>query len=212
MVIRTVTPSIGSPGSAGWVQGGCHVTVPVRESARKRELLDAAYAYVAEHGMVDMSLRPLADAVGSSPRVLLFLFGSKDQLIQALLARAREDELASLQQIDISSAGGVSGTALRVWRWLSSPGHRRLLMLWAEGYARSLIDPAGPWAGFARQTVDDWLDILAAAQPPAQRRTRAGATERTLALSVLRGSLLDLLATGDERRVTAAVRSYFSDT
>ena len=194
-----------------WVGGVVTGTVPAKESARKRELLDAAYRYVAEHGMVDMSLRPLANAVGSSPRVLLFLFNSKDQLIQALLARAREDELASLRQIDVGSADGVSATALRVWRWLSSPDHRPLLTLWAEGYARSLIDPAGPWAGFARQTVDDWLEILAAAQPPARRRTRAGATERTLALSVMRGSLLDLLATGDERRVTAAVRSYFGD-
>jgi AcrR family transcriptional regulator len=188
------------------------MTIPVKESARKRELLEAAYRYVADRGMVDMSLRPLADAIGSSPRVLLFLFGSKDQLIQALLAHAREDELASLRRIDTGSAGGIPATALRVWRWLSAPDHRRVLTLWAEGYARSLINPVGPWGDFARQTVDDWLAILAEAQTPAHRRTRAGATERTLALSVLRGSLLDLLATGDERRVTAAVRSHFGET
>ena len=54
--------------------------------------------------------------------------------------------------------------------------------------------------------MDDWLDVLAARQPPAERYSREGATRRTLALAVLRGALLDLLATDDEERVAAAVR------
>jgi AcrR family transcriptional regulator len=182
---------------------------PAEDSARKQELLQAAYSYVTDHGLVEMSLRPLAEAVGSSPRVLLFLFGSKDGLVQALLARAREDELALLRQADVDAGGGIPAAGLRIWSWLAAPEHRSLLKLWTEAYARSLLDPTGPWREFARQTVDDWLAILAAAQPSAARRTRAGAAERTLALAVLRGSLLDLLATGDERRVTAAVRAHF---
>jgi len=54
-------------------------------SARQEELLDRAYAYVLTHGISDLSLRPVAAAIGSSPRVLLYLFGSKDGLIRALL-------------------------------------------------------------------------------------------------------------------------------
>ena len=65
-------------------------------SARETELLEKAYAYVLEHGLADMSLRPLATAIGSSPRVLLVLFDSKDELVARLLSRAREDELAML--------------------------------------------------------------------------------------------------------------------
>ncbi len=60
-------------------------------SARQAELLELAYRYALEHGLADLSLRPLAAAVGSSPRVLLYLFGSKDGLVRALLARARSD-------------------------------------------------------------------------------------------------------------------------
>jgi hypothetical protein len=85
-----------------------------------------------------------------------------------------------------------------------------LLTLWAEGYTRSLVHPAGPWADFAQRTVNDWLDILAAAQPARLRRTARGAAERTLLLAVLRGALLDLLATGDVARTTAAVQAHFS--
>jgi AcrR family transcriptional regulator len=174
------------------------------DSPRRDELLERAYAYVLEHGLVAMSLRPLAAAIGSSPRVLLYLFGSKDGLTRALLARARADELAALGTLD---AGDLPAVARALWDWLSAPEHRGLLALWLEGYSRSLIEPGGPWAGFARSTVDDWLALLAAAQSPRARRTRAGEAERTAALGILRGALLDLLATGDERRVGRAVEA-----
>lgn len=173
-------------------------------SPRHDELLDRAYDYVLEHGLSQVSLRPLAAAIGSSPRVLLFLFGSKDELVRALLARARADELAALDQLQ--GTGGLHGTAQKLWEWLAVPAHRPLLILWLEAYSRSLVEPDGPWAGFARATVEDWLTLLAAAQPPRERRTAAGRTQRTLTLAVLRGALLDLLATGDVARTTASVQ------
>ena len=182
-------------------------------SPRRRELLDLAYRYVLEHGIAELSLRPLATAIGSSPRVLLYLFGSKDSLVGALLERARQEELAMLADLRHAVGDrppGLPAAAGRVWRWLSAEAHRALLTLWVESYARSLVEPGGPWADFARTTVTDWLDVLAAAQPPAERRTARGRAQRTLALAVLRGALLDLLATGDTRRVDAAVRLHLA--
>lgn len=178
--------------------------VATAPSPRQEELLERCYAYVLEHGLTTLSLRPLAAAVGSSPRVLLFLFGSKDELVRALLARARADELEYLERVDPVGAGLPAMTA-ELWEWLAAPEHRALLTLWVEGYARSLVEPEGPWAGFARATVEDWLDLLAAAQPADRRATADGAAERTLALAVLRGAFLDLLATGDAERAGAAV-------
>lgn len=177
-------------------------------SARQAELLEAAYRYALEHGLADLSLRPLATAVGSSPRVLLYLFGSKEGLVRALLARARTDELDLLRKVGGHGEQrpvGLTVVAERVWSWLAADDHRALLTLWVEAYARSLVEPDGPWADFARATVDDWLTVLAAAQPIADRDTDTGRAERTLLLAVLRGALLDLLATGDAERVTAAV-------
>lgn len=205
-------------------------------SPRREELLEKAYSYALEHGLAEVSLRPLAAAVGSSPRVLLFLFGSKDGLVRALLARAREDELAFIEaaraeaahaevthaevthaevtHAEAASAGSqppdLAAIARITWRWLSAERHRPLLKLWAESYARSLTDPAGPWSEFAGQTVADWLALLAAAQPPRTRGTASAIAERTLLLAVLRGALLDLLATGDTGRLTAAVELHLS--
>src|SRR5689334_20884352 len=104
-------------------------------SARQTELLELTYAYVLTHGLADLSLRPLAASIGSSPRVLLFLFGSKDGLIRALLARAREEELALLRHI--GAACSLDDVVDELWTWLAADGHRPLLTLWAEAYARS---------------------------------------------------------------------------
>jgi len=183
----------------------------VTPSPRRQELLERAYRYALRHGLADLSLRPLASAIESSPRVLLFLFGSKDGLVRALIERARADELALLERVrDETSRGDLATVVRTTWRWLVDPAHRPLLTLWLEAYARSLTEPDGPWGGFARQVVDDWLAILAAAQAPAGHGRGRGtaAVERTLALAVLRGALLDLLATGDAARATAAVEAY----
>lgn len=162
-------------------------------SPRKEELLEAAYSYVQAHGISAMSLRPLATAIGTSPRVLLFLFDSKDQLVRELLARARRDELALLDH----EHGG--DPAAQLWDWMCRPEHRGLLKLWVDAYARSLIEPDGPWGDFALATVRDWLEILG----------REGWDEATATavLALLRGALLDLLATGDVDRTTRAVRA-----
>lgn len=183
--------------------------VSTTPSGRQTELLEAAYRYALEHGLADLSLRPLAAAIGSSPRVLMFLFGNKDGLVRALLARARVDELAMLDRLQHASDEAsidLVPAVEQVWGWLAADEHRPLLRLWAEAYARSLVGPDGAWAGFARTTVNDWLAVLAECQPQPERDSEEGAARRTLALAVLRGALLDLLATGDEDRVTAAVR------
>jgi AcrR family transcriptional regulator len=176
-------------------------------SARRVELLEAAFQYVLRHGIGELSLRPLAAAIGSSPRVLLYLFGSKEGLVRALLARARADELALLGPDDRPdrSSRTLPDAARWVWSWLASADHQALLRLWLEAYTRSLVDPDGPWGDFARSTVEDWLAVLADAQP--DRDTADAEAERTLVLAVLRGALLDLLATGDVDRTTRAVTS-----
>ena len=187
----------------------------IAASPRREELLDRGYRYALEHGRADLSLRPLAAAIGSSPRVLLFLFGSKDGLVRELLARARADELGYLAGEGAADGEGLGAMLAATWRWLAAEPVRPLLTLWTEAYGRSLVEPDGPWSGFASQSVADWLDVLAAAQRPsladdgeAAAQDPELAADRTLALAVLRGCLLDLLATGDAERVGAAVARY----
>jgi len=199
----SVTTRLGSPPPVTPPSSAQRPTSP-----RQQELLERAYRYALEHGLADLSLRPLAAAIGTSPRVLLFLFGSKDGLVRALLARARADELSYLDAERASAQDGLADVVAATWRWLAAEQVRPLLTVWTEAYARSLVEPGGAWSDFASQSVADWLAVLTAAQSPAGADDPELTAERTLALAVLRGCLLDLLATGDTDRVTAAVDRY----
>lgn len=176
-------------------------------SARRAELLDLAYQYAHDHGLADMSLRPLAAATATSPRVLLYLFGSKDGLVREILDRARREQRALVGDVLARSAAAGVDTyeqlISELWAWLSAPEQRATIRLFFEAYSRSLHPEPGPWAGFAKASVRDWVEILSGAQAGVgQREARMRATS-TLAL--LRGLLLHLLAGGDRRRLTEAL-------
>jgi AcrR family transcriptional regulator len=176
------------------------------DSRRRGELLDATYGRLLGADVVGTSLPALAAAVGAEPRALLDRFGTEDGLVRALLARARTDQLRVLDALPddagLATAGGV------LWAWLAAPEHRSLLRLWLGAYSRSLGEADGPWTGFARTTVGDWDLLLAAHQPTERVSTPAGTAERALLLAVLRGALLDLLATDDVDRAGAAVAAH----
>lgn len=164
------------------------------DGPRKAELLDKLLAYSATHGLSDVSLRPLAAAVGSSPRVLLYFFGSKAELVRAVHQHARSEQLRVLDDALRGPAEGAE--ALRtLWSWLTDPAHANVERFYYEGYARSLHDTNGPWRGFGATSVQEWLPRIERA---------AGSANATLVLAAMRGLLLDLLATGDTARVNAA--------
>jgi AcrR family transcriptional regulator len=180
--------------------------VPDEPSSRRAELLDASYAYVLDHGLNGLSLRPLAAAIGSSPRVLLYLFGSKESLLREVLARARSEQIAQLTSaFKVPSHGrGLEATAGHLWAWLSAPEQRAMVRLTYEAFMLSLSHEPGPWAGFAAEAAQDWLNLLVDAQVHV---TRAKAEARaTRVLATIRGLLVDLLACGDNERIAAAAR------
>lgn len=178
--------------------------MPDEPSSRRAELLDASYAYVLGHGLNGVSLRPLAAAIGSSPRVLLYLFGSKENLLREVLARARSEQIAQLTSAFRVPGRGLEATAKHLWAWLSAAEQRAMVRLTYEAFLLSLSHEPGPWAGFAAEAARDWLNLLIDAQVDV---TRAKAEARaTRVLATIRGLLIDLLACGDDERIAAAAR------
>ena len=184
------------------------MTTTATESRRRAELLDRLLDYSATHGLSDVSLRPLASAVGSSPRMLLYFFGSKEQLVREVHQHARRIQLALLtetlegraEHAETAEHGGPADpveTMRALWAWVSDPAHHNVVRFFFESYARSLHDHEGAWAGFGETSVREWL-------PPIRGAVGCTDVEATLLLAVVRGLLLDLLATGDTERVDAA--------
>lgn len=65
-------------------------------NAKKKAFLDAMAGFVLKNGLNSASLRPLAKAAGTSDRMLIYHFGSKDGLIAALLAHLASQFTAAL--------------------------------------------------------------------------------------------------------------------
>ena len=101
------------------------------------------------------------------------------------------------------ATGGPSAAAEADLGLARRAGAPRAADALARGATRAHSSSAtGPWAGFAARTVRDWLELLAELGP------QDDDADRTLLLAVLRGCLLDLLATGDVERTGAAVQRY----
>jgi AcrR family transcriptional regulator len=159
---------------------------------RRQELQDGAVDYAVAHGVADLSLRPLAEALGTQAPVLLHHFGTKEQLLAAVFDGVR-DRLRTLGR-DAEAASPRAGLGA-VWAWASDPAHAPFLRLFFECYGLALRHP-DRYREFLGTVVQDWLDEPMAAIDD---------TSATIAVAVIRGLLLDLLATGDRDRVDAAM-------
>ena len=159
------------------------------DPTRRSDVLARAADYVLEQGLAGLSLRPLGKALGTSPRMLLYDFESKERLIHEVLAEIRRRE-AGLLEAEVR-------TLEDVWAWIAAPEREPFLRLFFEVY----VDGLG--RGEAEPLVRDWLDFLRTSwQPPVDEATA------TLMVAVVRGLLLDRLATGDRGRTDEALRLF----
>ena len=179
-----------------------------KDLERRAELLDAVTEYVLEHGLADLSLRPLARAVGTSARILLYHFGSKEELVAAALREARAREAATMASYRASARHVPLAELLdSAWRWVSAERNEPFLRLFFEVYGLALQD-ASRFPGFLDSVVADWLPMVESTLcEGGVERARARALA-PLVVAVQRGLLLDLLATGARRRVNRAHRDF----
>jgi AcrR family transcriptional regulator len=167
------------------------------DPARRAALLDASIDYAARHGLADLSLRPLADAVGTQAPVLLHHFGSKEQLVAEILI-GLQDRVRALGRA--AEARRRRSGLPSVWSWVSDPAHEQLMVAFFEAYAIALRQP-DLHAAFLDTVVQDWLDTPMAAVDD---------ISATLAIAVVRGLALDRLTTHDRTRTDAAMRRFLS--
>jgi AcrR family transcriptional regulator len=183
-------------------------SAPVAEATTTKDrLLAAAIVFVAEHGVGDLSLRRLAGALGTSHRMLIYHFGSKEGLLVEVVRSVEARQRAALAELGEETEGSPAAVMRRMWHRLADPAlwpHERLFFelygqaLQGRPHAAPLLDGI----------VELWLEPateLAIRQGVPEGEARANAR---LGLAIMRGLLLDLLATGDRAGVDAALESF----
>src|SRR5919201_19681 len=170
---------------------------------RRNRTLAKVADYVLENGLEGVSLRPLAAALGTSTRMLLYDFGSKEQLLDEVLAEIRRRLAERLAELP-SSPGTSSGETLAaVWDWVSSEQRAPFMRLFFETYVHALTHPT-EHAERGRPMVSDWLEFLSSRwEPEALDEATA-----TLFVAVIRGLLLDRLTAPDPERTDEALRRF----
>jgi len=174
-------------------------------SQGRERLLAAAVGHALDTGIADLSLRQIAAAIGTSHRMLIYHFGCREGLLAAVTQAVEEQQRAALLEPGATTADH----ARQAWRRLSDPKLWPQERLFFELYAYALRGRPGT-EGFLDGIVESWVAPVAAA------RIQAGADEQTaradarLSVAVVRGLLLDLLATGDRAGVDEAYEQFLA--
>ena len=170
----------------------------------KERLLQAAMQYVADNGVADLSLRKLAAAIGTSHRMLIYHFGSKEGLLIEIIRSVEEQQRDQLAAFDVDPAVSENEAMRRMWKHLSDPSMWPSERLFYEMYGQAL--QARPHTvDFLSGIVESWLE------PAAAMRRAQGVPENVLLaqarldVALTRGLILDLLATRDQAGTDAVV-------
>jgi len=175
---------------------------PERREVLLRRIVDTLLA----NGIADLSLRPLAEAVGTSARLLIYHFDTKEQLLTDALAEVRRRiersvrELAARQQPE-----SLEAFLLMFWKWALQESSQPYFRLLFEVDGLAMQNRKKFSAEFRGAGLSKWIGIFETSFSvlAAGEGWRPGAS--TLVLAALNGLLHDFLATGDRKRTTAAL-------
>lgn len=170
---------------------------PVKRAA----LLDDVVEYLQSHGVDDLSLAPMAEALGTSKRMLLYYFGDRGELLaQALDAsRPRVGEIFQ----DVATADQFSDAARALWRGLTRGDQKRSVRMLLQVLSLATTNPE-TYGPYARTAVEVMLDPIGDALVGIGYGRRDARVRATLVVSGLRGLCQDVLVTGQSARVDAA--------
>jgi len=166
-----------------------------------------AIGHFAEHGVGDTSLRALAEAIGTSHRMLIYHFGSRDGLLTAVVEVLEQGEKDTLLAMTGADAADGRELAWRYWQHAAdSVEVYGPLFYELAAHAMHQDDLDAP---LRRENAAMWVEALATMW----RRNGLLSEEEAIAtarlnLAVGRGLLQDLLLTHDRRAVDVAMARW----
>ncbi len=113
--------------------------------------------YALEHGLIDLSLRPLAASLGTSDRMLLYHFGTKDDLVAAILRESNDRAVAGVTGLPPSR--DLRSAVHDLWALVRSPGLEACSRLYVEAAALGLLGHE-PHASVVREANARWFASL----------------------------------------------------
>jgi AcrR family transcriptional regulator len=181
-----------------------------RTSVTRATLLEEAIEFSARHGLSGVSLRQMAEALGTSHRMLIYHFGSKDGLLVAIVNEVESRQRRQMAVFDADPMLSPREQLRLMWRQLADPAmwpHERLFF---EVYGQAL-QGRPPMTQLLDTAVESWLEPITAIGQRSGLTKRQARANAHLGLAVVRGLLLDLLATGERKECDDAMERFIAD-
>jgi AcrR family transcriptional regulator len=172
--------------------------------SRKQELLEGLIDYFVRHGVADVSLRPMAKETGTSARLLIFHFGTKESLLLEVLAEMQARLQLSLKELLAAEPGVDRAAPLRLfWDWaLKEQNFSHLRVLYQLQVLAA--QDSKTYGKYLKRNALTWLDVVQSVLKPSHRSPALA----TLIVAVFDGLFIEVMSTGDRRRTTAAVDHF----
>jgi len=175
-----------------------------RPESEPDRLLRLTAGYVLEHGIADLTLRRLGQAIGTNNRMLLYYFGSKEQLIASALAAASTGYPALNSAISaLGEPGPLADRLNACWARIAAPANLPFHRLFFEVFGVAAHQP-GRFDKFLGQVSHDWANQVA----EYLRADRVPAAEAALLarelVALWRGLQFDLLSAVDPDALAAS--------
>lgn len=173
----------------------------------REQLLERAMAYVVDHGISDLSLRELGAAIGSSHRMLIHHFGSREGLWVEVIRTVEQQQRENLPDL-LPDPVADSAAAMRAWwKHISDPSLWPNERLFFELYGQALQRRPGTEHLFDG-IIDSWIEPIIPINMAMGMDEPTATAQARLGIAVTRGLLLDLLATRDRTAVDAAMERW----
>jgi AcrR family transcriptional regulator len=175
-----------------------------KDPALRRKLLEGAVQYVMRHGIGGLSLPPLAEEIGTTPRMLIHHFGSKETLVAEVLL-VMEESFAAQAAADVDEHRSARATITDLWNQIAAPDREHALRAMFEVWGQALVHPER-YKGFLESMTEPWIQLLQRQLEQSGRKPAEAAVLATLAVGAFQGLQLGRLTIGDDRRSKAALR------
>ncbi|MGW4975473.1 TetR/AcrR family transcriptional regulator [Streptomyces mirabilis] len=180
------------------------------DPAKRRDLLDQVREYMIRNGLADLSLRPLARALGTSDRMLLYYFGTKERMVaEALALNERRPFLRTRILLGADDAprdpAWVRGFMEEVWQQFADPDMRAALPLYLEIMISGLLRP-DRYGTVMRNILAEWTGLLTSVFRDMGLPEARARTEAVLLVDACFGLIVGPVVDGDWDEADAAFR------
>ncbi|MFE4961231.1 TetR family transcriptional regulator [Streptomyces sp. NPDC056653] len=178
------------------------------DPAKRADLLRRVRSYVLRNGLASLSLRPLARELGTSDRMLLYYFGTKERMVAEALSLDDRRPLLRFRDVRNSADAPEDAAGLRrllgeLWEEFHSPDRQAVMPLQFELMTASVLHP-DRYGPLMRDLITEWTDLFTPLFVHLGMSDERARNEATLVVDAILGLLYGSLADGNWDRATAA--------